>query len=59
VASDRQGCSDIGLQLLKDGGSAVDAAVGTVLCLGVLEPESAGLGGSVALLIHAAILISS
>lgn len=59
MASDRQGCSDIGLQLLKDGGSAVDAAVGTVLCLGVLEPESAGLGGSVALLIHAAILISS
>jgi len=38
-------CSDIGLQLLKDGGSAVDAAVGSILCLGVLQPHRAGLGG--------------
>ena len=50
VASNRKECSDIGVQLLKDGGSAVDAAVGSVLCLGVLEPQRAGLGGYVSLL---------
>jgi len=32
---------------LKDGGSAVDAAVACVLCLGVLQPLRAGLGGLV------------
>ena len=38
------------MQLLKDGGSAVDAAVASVLCLGVLEPQRAGLGGYVSTL---------
>jgi len=42
--SDIAECSDIGVELLKGGGSAVDAAVGTVLCLGVLQPQRAGLG---------------
>ena len=44
MASDRKECSDIGVQLLKDGGSAVDAAIGCILCLGVLQPTHAGLG---------------
>jgi len=44
VASDRQECSDIGAQLLRDGGSAVDAAVGCMLCLGVVQPRRAGFG---------------
>ena len=50
VSSDRKECTELGVQLLRDGGSAVDAAVGAVLCLGVLQPRRAGLGGSVALL---------
>ncbi|ESO85346.1 hypothetical protein LOTGIDRAFT_82259, partial [Lottia gigantea] len=52
VATDAEQCSDLGLQMLKDGGNAVDAAVTATLCLGVINPQSSGLGGGGFMLVH-------
>ncbi|KAG9456857.1 hypothetical protein H6P81_001365 [Aristolochia fimbriata] len=45
VAADDGRCSDIGVSVLKQGGHAVDAAVATALCLGVVNSMSSGIGG--------------
>ena len=35
----------IGFQVLKDGGNAVDSAIAIQIMLGLVEPQSSGLGG--------------
>jgi len=35
----------VGGAVLQEGGGAVDAAVATALCLGILHPYSSGVGG--------------
>ena len=37
VASENNLCSKLGVQILKDGGNAVDSAVGTTFCIGVVN----------------------
>ncbi|KAI1769776.1 gamma-glutamyltranspeptidase [Hypoxylon cercidicola] len=45
VASESRVCSEIGIDLLAQGGNAVDAWVGTQLCVGVIGMYHSGLGG--------------
>lgn len=45
VASESSICSNIGIDLLKQGGNAADALVGTVACIGVIGMYHSGLGG--------------
>lgn len=54
VATDDRRCSKIGMDALRGGGHAVDAAVAAALCLGVVSPASSGLGGGAFLLLNLA-----
>ncbi|XGW06034.1 hypothetical protein V3C99_016402 [Haemonchus contortus] len=45
VASDHGFCSEIGRDVMIDGGNAVDSMIATLLCVGVVNPQSSGLGG--------------
>ncbi|KAF2293107.1 hypothetical protein GH714_036815 [Hevea brasiliensis] len=54
VAADDGRCSVIGMNVLREGGHAVDAAVATALCLGVVSPASSGIGGGAFMLIRLA-----
>ena len=43
---------EAGSRILKQGGSAVDAAIAVQLVLGLVEPQSSGLGGGAFMLVH-------
>jgi gamma-glutamyltranspeptidase / glutathione hydrolase len=46
--------AEAGLQVLRRGGNAVDAAVTTAFCQGVLDPQMCGIGGGGMMLVHRA-----
>lgn len=54
VASQNEAASEIGAQVLRDGGNAVDAAVATAFALAVTLPRAGNIGGDGFMLVHLA-----
>ncbi|KAL9266071.1 Glutathione hydrolase 3-like protein [Drosera capensis] len=52
VAADDARCSEVGASVLRKGGHAVDAAVATALCLGVVSSISSGVGGGAFMIVY-------
>ncbi|XP_010688393.2 glutathione hydrolase 3 isoform X1 [Beta vulgaris subsp. vulgaris] len=54
VAADDGRCSNVGVFMLRQGGHAVDAAVATALCVGVVNPMASGIGGGAFMVVRSA-----
>jgi gamma-glutamyltranspeptidase/glutathione hydrolase/leukotriene-C4 hydrolase len=52
VAADVGMCSDIGVKILKKGGTAVDSAVATLFCQGATNIHSSGIGGGLFMVVY-------
>lgn len=52
VCSDAAPCSNIGRDILTKNGSAVDAAIATMFCNGIVNMQSMGLGGGFLMTIY-------
>ena len=56
VSADDHRCSKMGVSVMRDmNGNAMDAAVTTALCLGLVNPASSGIGGGAFILVHSSL----
>ncbi|XP_078279082.1 glutathione hydrolase 1 proenzyme-like isoform X2 [Rhinoraja longicauda] len=54
IASDAAPCSQIGRDVMKRNGSVVDVAIAALLCIGLVNPHSMGIGGGLILTVYSA-----
>jgi gamma-glutamyltranspeptidase/glutathione hydrolase len=52
IAAANPHAAQAGLDMMRAGGSAVDAAIATQLVLGLVEPESSGIGGGAFMMVY-------
>lgn len=52
ISTDAAPCAVIGKDILARNGSAVDSAIAVLLCMGVVNPQSAGIGGGFLMLYY-------
>ena len=52
IAAANPHAAQAGLAMMRAGGSAVDAAIATQMVLGLVEPESSGIGGGAFMLVY-------
>src|SRR3984957_14894268 len=52
IAAANPHAAQAGLEMMRAGGSAVDAAIATQMVLGLVEPESSGVGGGAFMLVY-------
>jgi len=52
IAAANPHAAQAGLDMMRAGGTAVDAAIATQLVLGLVEPESSGIGGGAFMLVY-------
>ena len=51
--------TNAGIEILQNGGNAIDAAIGTNIVQGVVAPETCGIGGDLFSLIWICLLYTS
>ncbi|KAA0717367.1 Glutathione hydrolase 6 [Triplophysa tibetana] len=52
VITDSEICSRMGKELLEASGNVVDAAIAALLCIGIVHPHTAGLGGAFSAILY-------